>query len=585
MNQVQNNLSDADQSEYKDFTNYFETVRTNVDQIDGYRGISKETYQKTGVGFDPEWNNQNKNRKCSPRIIIPCSNSSYEALLVETTETTDADKEYRKLAIGHRALFQEDALCNTDRPIGIVEGVFDALSIEEVGGCAIALGGVTMIDRLAEAVKQKGTCCPLYLLLDNDETGQTAQNKLATMLRKMEIPFIEAKLPSKYKDANEALTDDRKRFAAFIARVENRAIQRFSNNRHEKNMGNLEQKTCSGFEGNLMSSLISAQIQNIKDDVVEKPIATGFEKLDRALQGGLRVRQLVILGAEPGAGKTTFLLQSAAQMAKQNTTVLFFSLEMSQKEMAIKQIARLAYEHDKERNKDYRQAEKMVDALSENQKWDAIPEAVQSQLEEMEYSCDDEQENLYIIDDVFTASEIFEITKWYKENKLSSKDSLVVMIDYLQRLVNKDATNNERQTVEKNLNMIQRIYKELNVAVVCISSLNRLTYGQPIKKSSFKETGQIEYDAAVLIGLQGHGMHKLDGLSDKERVKVASEMGLGGPAKKNEDGSVSCELVIVKNRKGENAVIPLKFFGKYSYFEETLNKTCNGEARAIIRAV
>ena len=43
MNQVQNNLSDADQSEYKDFTNYFETVRTNVDQIDGYRGISKET--------------------------------------------------------------------------------------------------------------------------------------------------------------------------------------------------------------------------------------------------------------------------------------------------------------------------------------------------------------------------------------------------------------------------------------------------------------------------------------------------------------------------------------------------------------
>lgn len=119
--------------------------------------------------------------------------------------------------------------------------------------------------------------------------------------------------------------------------------------------------------------------------------------------------------------------------------------------------------------------------------------------------------------------------------------------------MNKDATNNERQTVEKNLNMIQRIYKELNVAVVCISSLNRLTYGQPIKKSSFKETGQIEYDAAVLIGLQGHGMHKLDGLSDKERVKVASEMGLGGPAKKNEDGSVSCELVIVKNRKGENA--------------------------------
>lgn len=265
--------------------------------------------------------------------------------------------------------------------------------------------------------------------------------------------------------------------------------------------------------------------------------------------------------------------------------LLFFSLEMSQKEMAMKQIARMAYQHDKEQGNDCQQAEKLVNALHKNQKWSDIPEALRSQLEEMGYACDDEQGNLYIIDDVFTASEIYEITKWYKENGPLNEGRLVVVIDYLQRLVNKDVTNSERQTVEKNLNALQRIYKELNVAVVCISSLNRLTYGQPIKKSSVKETGQIEYDAAVLIGLQRQGMHKLDGLSDKERIRVASEMGLGGPARKNTDGSVSCELVIVKNRNGENAVIPLKFFGKYSYFEETLNKISNGQARAIIRAV
>lgn len=585
MNQVQNDLLTADQSEHKDYTNYFETVRTNVDRIDGYRGISKETYQKTGVGFDPEWNNQNKNCKCSPRIIIPCSNSSYEALLVETNETTDADKEYRKLAIGHRALFQEDALCNADRPIGIVEGAFDALSIEEVGGRAISLGGVGMIDRLAEAVKQKGTCRPLYLMLDNDSQGRTSQKELVARFREMKVPFIEAMLPSKYKDANEALTDDRKSFAAFIARVENQAMQCLDKNTNDKHMDNLEHKSLSNFNRNSMSSLICNQIQHIKDGVVEQPIATGFKMLDQALQGGLHEHQLVILGAEPGAGKTTFLLQAAAQMTKQNTTVLFFSLEMSQKEMAMKQIARMAYQHNKEQGNDFQQAEKLVNALHKNQKWSDIPEALRSQLEEMGYACDDEQGNLYIIDDVFTASEIYEITKWYKENGPLNERRLVVVIDYLQRLMNKDVTNSERQTVEKNLNALQRIYKELNVAVVCISSLNRLTYGQPIKKSSVKETGQIEYDAAVLIGLQRQGMHKLDGLSDKERIRVASEMGLGGPARKNTDGSVSCELVIVKNRNGENAVIPLKFFGKYSYFEETLNKISNGQARAIIRAV
>lgn len=442
-----------------------------------------------------------------------------------------------------------------------------------------------MIYLLVEAVKQMGTCRPLYLLLDNDEAGQTAQNKLAIMLREMKIPFIEAKLPSKYKDANEALTDDRKRFAAFIARVENRAMQSFDNKNYEKNMDNSEQNTDSSLEDNSMSNLIRKELQKRKDGVAEQPIATGFAKLDRVLQGGLRAHQLVVLGAEPGAGKTTFLLQAAAQMAKQNTTVLFFSLEMSQKEMAIKQMARLAYQHDKEKNEDCHQAEELVNALNKIQKWDDIPETVQSQLEEMEYACDDEQGNLYIIDNVFTASEIYEMTKRYMDKNPSSTGRLVVMIDYLQRLGNKDATNSERQTVEKNLNALQRIYKELNVAVVCISSLNRLTYGQPIKKSSFKETGQIEYDASVLIGLQRRGMHRLEGLSDKERMKVAAEIGLDGPAGKNKDGSASCELVVVKNRIGEDAVIPVEFFGKYSCFEETLNKTSNEEACAIIEVV
>lgn len=98
------------------------------------------------------------------------------------------------------------------------------------------------------------------------------------------------------------------------------------------------------------------------------------------------------------------------------------------------------------------------------------------------------QNKLFIIDDVLSAQEIYQVTEKYLEQNPSSKGNLVVIIDYLQRLKNPDAFVNERQLIEKNLNEIQSIYIKLKVPVFCISSLNRISYGQAIKNLSFKVT-------------------------------------------------------------------------------------------------
>ena len=60
--------------------------------------------------------------------------------------------------------------------------------------------------------------------------------------------------------------------------------------------------------------------------------STGIEEFDRVLGGGATKRSAILLGGEPGIGKSTLLLQSAASFAninKENQTVLYISGEES----------------------------------------------------------------------------------------------------------------------------------------------------------------------------------------------------------------------------------------------------------------
>jgi DNA repair protein RadA/Sms len=59
-------------------------------------------------------------------------------------------------------------------------------------------------------------------------------------------------------------------------------------------------------------------------------LATGIDELDRVLGGGIVPGSLVLLGGEPGIGKSTLLLQAAANLAHSAGTVLYSSGEESE---------------------------------------------------------------------------------------------------------------------------------------------------------------------------------------------------------------------------------------------------------------
>src|SRR5512135_1276136 len=65
-------------------------------------------------------------------------------------------------------------------------------------------------------------------------------------------------------------------------------------------------------------------------------IATGVPELDRVLGGGLVPGSLVLLGGEPGIGKSTLLLQIAQALQKKERRVLYVSGEESAQQIRMR---------------------------------------------------------------------------------------------------------------------------------------------------------------------------------------------------------------------------------------------------------
>lgn len=79
--------------------------------------------------------------------------------------------------------------------------------------------------------------------------------------------------------------------------------------------------------------------------VEEDRYSTGLGELDRVLGGGVVKGSLVLVGGDPGIGKSTLLLQISNSIAKTNKTILYISGEESEKQIKLR-AARLNIDSD-----------------------------------------------------------------------------------------------------------------------------------------------------------------------------------------------------------------------------------------------
>src|SRR5690349_7339904 len=96
-----------------------------------------------------------------------------------------------------------------------------------------------------------------------------------------------------------------------------------------------EVKNESRPAGALTSSEKPQPIGDVRTDASPR-LATGVAELDRVLGGGLVPGSLVLLGGDPGIGKSTLLLQALDGIGRQKRRVLYISGEESVQQTALR---------------------------------------------------------------------------------------------------------------------------------------------------------------------------------------------------------------------------------------------------------
>ena len=254
-------------------------------------------------------------------------------------------------------------------------------------------------------------------------------------------------------------------------------------------------------------------------------LSTGLPDLDE-LTLGLNKSELIIIAARPGMGKTSIALNIALHVAMTlHKKVAIFSLEMSREQLVTRLLSRAALVP----------AQNLVTGRLTDQQWRDVSAAAGTLS-----ACD------ILIDDNSTLT-VADMNAQCR----TIKDLGLVVIDYLQLMgsaSNRGGYSGESRTqaVSEISRMMKVMAKQLGVPVICLSQLNRASEARSDKRpllSDLRESGSIEQDADVVIGLYREGYNN----RECENPNAA-------------------EAIVLKNRKGQTGTVNLTWMPEYTSF-------------------
>lgn len=94
----------------------------------------------------------------------------------------------------------------------------------------------------------------------------------------------------------------------------------------------IEEKSTEGFSFPISNPVLYKDVKEVK----KKRIKTGIEELNRVIGGGVVLGSLILVGGEPGIGKSTLLLQISRDFAEQGEKVLYVSGEESLEQIKLR---------------------------------------------------------------------------------------------------------------------------------------------------------------------------------------------------------------------------------------------------------
>ena len=248
---------------------------------------------------------------------------------------------------------------------------------------------------------------------------------------------------------------------------------------------------------------------------------TGFSGLDRVLVG-LGKSDLVLVGARPGMGKTSFAMNLATHAAiTTKKPVCIFSLEMSAEQLVSRVMS----------------SEALIDSYRlrsgelTDDDWGKLAHAA-SRLS----NCD------ILIDDTVGLT-----VTGMKAKLRRTKNLGLVVIDYLQLMQSDRRIDNRVNEVAEISRGLKLLAKELQVPVICCAQLSRGPESRTDKRpmlSDLRDSGAIEQDADIVLFLYRDEYYK---------------------SEKDEPHNIA-EVIVAKNRHGSTGNVKMGWFGQYTKF-------------------
>ncbi|MGI8925913.1 MAG: replicative DNA helicase [Tepidiformaceae bacterium] len=298
-----------------------------------------------------------------------------------------------------------------------------------------------------------------------------------------------------------------------------------------------------------ISQLLSAYLEEDAETFERKQLSaiqTGFKDLDHLL-GGLKRSDLVIIGARPSVGKSSFALGIARNAAiVQRANVAFFSLEMSGEHLAVRLLS----------------AESGVDGnrlrLGQN-----------TELEErriIRATGELSEANIWFDDTpVLTVAELRA-----KARRLAARqDGLdLIVVDYLQLMQGESSTGRENRVQE--ISFISRTLKalarELDVPIVALAQLSRAIenrHPRTPQLSDLRDSGSIEQDADIVMFLSREELYTTPELWAQQNPEMPESAYPRGVAR----------VAVAKHRNGPLGNVELRFRDRVAKFEDWVLRT------------
>ena len=257
-------------------------------------------------------------------------------------------------------------------------------------------------------------------------------------------------------------------------------------------------------------------------------IPCGIGELDRMITG-LNKSDLIILGARPGMGKTSFALNIVRNVAvNTGRTVCFFSLEMTRDQLAQRMLSSEAGI----------KSEKLRTGELDEDEWTRLAQAGDA---------------LSKADIYFDETSSITVPEMKAKLRRMKKKADLVVIDYLGLMHSARQIDNRVQEISEITRNLKIMAKELKVPVIACAQLSRGTEakGKSHKPalSDLRDSGSIEQDADIVLFLYRDAYYDSEKSDDEDL-----------------SDQTKSECIVAKNRHGEIGTIPLHWDGQFTRF-------------------